>query len=216
MEVKSHYKIQLKYDPNTLIKFPPEMKPTEEGSGTFVDVRIGCSICSRGYACTMDVRPSKDYYSDFIPLKDIDLRMPYYNHDKSLEEMDANYLGETEIDEIWYVWKNPEMEYVYKLRNMVRILHESSVNTFNGGVSYTVDSNQITNYYGSKEIPDPDNDKFWCYHFIDGEEITLCPGCYMWSSYIYPENKEKFIPLNQFDLGYEQWLEEYEDKLIIK
>ncbi|QGR54189.1 hypothetical protein [Moumouvirus maliensis] len=214
MEIKSYNKIQLKYDPNTLIKFPSEMKPSEEGSGSFVDVRIGCCICSRGFASTMDARPSKDYYSDFVPLKDIDLRMPYYTKNESLEE-DIHYLGEIQPVKIWYVWKNPEMEYVYKLRNMLRILHESDKNTSNGGVRHFSSENQ-KNYYGSKEIPDPIGEIGWDFNYIDDNEVTLCSGCYMWSSFIYPESKEKFVPFDQFDLGYEQWLEEYEDKLIIK
>uniref|UniRef100_A0A6G6AC34 Uncharacterized protein n=1 Tax=Borely moumouvirus TaxID=2712067 RepID=A0A6G6AC34_9VIRU len=214
MEIKSYNKIQLKLDSNTLIKFPPEMKPTKEkGSGSFVDVRIGCCICSRGLASTMDARPSKDYYSDFIPLKDIDLRMPYYTKSESLEE-DIHYLDEIQRTEIWYVWKNPEIEYVYKLRNMLRILHENGVNNF-GGVGCFESENQ-KNYYGSKEISDPIGEIGWNFNFIAEDEVTLCPGCYMWSSFIYPENKEKFVTFNQFDLGYEQWLEEYEDKLIIK
>ncbi|AVL95059.1 hypothetical protein ma672 [Moumouvirus australiensis] len=233
MEIKSYNKIQLKYDPNTFIKFPPEMKPTEEGSGSFVDVRIGCCICSKGFASTMDARPSKDYYSDFIPLKDIDLRMPYYTKSESLEE-DIHYLDEIQPAEIWYVWKNPDMQYVYKLRNMLRILHESDKNTSNGGVADFSGSKEIPNlfiksvgvghfssenqknYYGSKEIPDPIGEIGWDFNYIDDNEITLCPGCYMWSSFIYPESKEKFVPFDQFDLGYKQWLEEYEDKLIIK
>ena len=97
----------------------------------------------------MDVYPRKDYYNQFTALKDIDIRMPYYN---SLIKKEYDW-GTMDIKR-WYLWKSPSMDYVYKLRNMLRILHEAGVRTSHTGVGYPFDVSSIegTNYYGTSDI----------------------------------------------------------------
>ena len=207
-----------KYDSSTRVKFPLNFLPDTEGSNTFVDVRIGCCICSRGRASTLDVRPSKDYTSTFTPLSEIDFRMPYYNSNSSLAEMDSGYAESSHL-ESWYLWQNPQLDYVLSLRNMLRTLSQKGINTWYSGVGMLPDDSTlfpIANYYGSADIPGYDKDDDSLYNFIDSDEITLCPGCYLWSSFVYPETVEHFKHYNQFELGYKQWLEQYEDKLIVE
>lgn len=93
-----------KYDSKTKVKFPVEFLPSKEWSGTFVDVRVGCSICSRGLASTMDVYPIRDYYNKFTAIEDIDIRMPYYNY---LDNDGKNDDWGMIMNEKWYLWKNP-------------------------------------------------------------------------------------------------------------
>lgn len=210
--------IQRKLDPNTYIKFPPSFLPNDSGSNTFIDIRIGCNICSRGLASTMDVGPSQDYFNTFIPLKELDLRMPYYNNSESLEEMDKNYEDSYRLA-TWYVWYNPEIEYVYKLRNMLRILHQQDIKVWYSGVGMQPKENvsyPIDNYYGSDKIPGFTEEDNWSFNYIDTDEITLCPGCYLWSSFVYPETITSFKSFTSFELAYLQWLNEYEDQLIVQ
>ncbi|CAH6419892.1 Hypothetical protein HVR_LOCUS968 [uncultured virus] len=208
------------FKPETRVKFPEIMKYDGNNSGSFVDVRTGCCICSRGFASTMDVRPSTDYYNNFTSLSGIDFRMPYYNCGLDTEVDDDHYIPADK----WFVWTKPDMEYVYLLRNMLRILHERGLCLFFSGVSESFNfddeevKSQVCNYYGSSSIPDPtpetvDWDDF---NFVNAKEITLCPGCYSWSAFIYPQYYDRFVEYNNFGMAYRQWLDIYGEKLIIE
>lgn len=216
-------RVSRRYPTETRVLLPPSFKCDEKkGSHTFVDVRIGCCICSRGCACTLDVRFSKDYFSEYTALSDIDLRMPYYTTTASLEELDSFYEDSRIANGTWYVWKHPAADYVYQLRNMLRVLHTQDVELFHGGVSEVFDFSdqdvvaQAKNYYGDESTPDPNEStvSWTTFNFINKNEVTLCPGCYIWSSFVHPEYKKHFAKLDSFDLGCRQWLEEYEDHLI--
>ena len=99
---------------------------------------------------------------------------------------------------------------------MLRILYERGINTFQSGVGEMIELNKIegTHYYGTSDIENPKSE--WLFNFIGTDEITLCPGCYMWSSFTHPDYQKSFIELNSMEMGYRQWLDEYEDKLIVE
>lgn len=69
----------------------------------------------------MDVRFSRDYFSEFIRLGDLDLRMPYYNYkNQTTEQNDIDNSDERRVKlKFWYLCEDPDINYVYNLRNLL-------------------------------------------------------------------------------------------------
>ena len=166
---------------------------------------------------TPDHTSALDYYCEnFVPLYDIDIRIPYYGTDCKRKDDGSQDMF---IGKQYHVFNNPPMEYVYALRDMLRKLRETcELNTFGSGVGYSCESSDdLTNYYGPEDSSVVDNKPLrWDDNFVKGDKVILCAGCFLWSSFVYPEYIEFFEQHHTTEMAYLQWLDEHEDDLIIE
>ena len=239
---KSFQNLRRNYPPETLVKFPESMKydVVNKYSRSFSDVRIGCMICERSFTSTMDARQSRDYYSDFFRLEEIDLRYPYYTSNfETLKEVDecnkfkdVDEHGATKYDGYpyetdWFLWRNPDIDYVHKLRRMLHFISSTDASHCRHGVCHVADqdtdADQYKDYYGpDSDIPDPVPQ--WMHGsdydlpFIDKNLIYLCRSCYIWSTFVHQDinHEEKFQKVSTRDLAEYDWLVDHEDDLICK